>query len=61
MTNFKAKTNAKFIQVLNDDTGEVGSWLIVAAGLAAAAVAAVATLDGVIQRLAEAVGTAAGV
>jgi hypothetical protein len=44
-----------------NDTGEVASWLIVAAALAAAAVLASGTLKSVIAQLAQKVATSAGV
>jgi len=44
-----------------DEEGEVASWLIVAAALAAAAVAASTVLSGVIAELAGRVAEAAGV
>lgn len=61
MNNFMTKCYVKLVTSLRDETGEVGSWLIVAAGLAAAAVAAVTVLGEVIGDLADKVQADAGV
>lgn len=55
----------KIINYIEDkkaqEDGEVASWLILAAGLAAAAVAASGVLTGVIGELVNRVSTAAGI
>lgn len=61
MNNLMTKCYVKLVTSLRDETGEVGSWLIVAAGLAAAAVAAVTVLGEVIGDLADKVQADAGV
>lgn len=60
-TNFTIRSMNYFDEKRREETGEVASWLILAAGLAAAAVLASKELRGIIGALVDKVGEAAEV
>lgn len=60
-TNYMTEKADDLREACKNEEGEVASWLILAAGLALAAVAASGVLQGIISTLAAKVGTDAGV